>query len=89
MIELYRKLPVEIEAILWDGSTDAIMEIENWIGDGCQADFTKSKKEPTCIIPSSKGDYLANFGDYIIKGVKGECYPCKPDIFKMIYEKVS
>jgi len=38
------------------------------------------------IIPTLEGDHLANIHDWIIKGVKGEFYPCKPDIFEMTYE---
>jgi len=41
------------------------------------------------IIHSLKGDHFANVGDWIIKGIKGEFYPCKPDIFEKTYEKVN
>lgn len=44
--------------------------------------------EHGCTIETLEGSMLANFGDYIIKGVKGELYPCKPDIFTMTYEPV-
>lgn len=40
------------------------------------------------VIPTLEGDHIADFDDYIIKGVKGEFYPCKPDIFEETYEKV-
>jgi hypothetical protein len=83
----FRKKPVVIEAVQWDGSAEAISQIEEWIGDGCQADFTKS--EPTCIIPTLEGDMTASLGDWIIKGIKGEVYPCKPDIFTQTYDSVS
>lgn len=42
----------------------------------------------TMTIKTLEGDMTANIGDYIIKGVKGEFYPCKPDIFKQTYEPV-
>ncbi len=38
------------------------------------------------IIPTLEGDHIAQVGDYIIRGVAGECYPCKPDIFNKTYE---
>ena len=41
------------------------------------------------IIPTLEGDHEASVGDYIIKGVQGEFYPCKPDIFKQTYEKIN
>lgn len=41
------------------------------------------------IIHTLEGDMLANIGDWIITGIKGEKYPCKPDIFEQLYEKVE
>jgi hypothetical protein len=41
------------------------------------------------IIPTLEGDHLAEHGDWIIRGVKGEYYPCKPDIFVMTYDLVT
>jgi hypothetical protein len=46
------------------------------------------KMEGGFTIPTLEGNIIASFGDYIIKGVKGEYYPCKPDIFEMTYEKL-
>lgn len=43
----------------------------------------------TCIIPTLEGDHLASEGDFIIRGVNGEFYPCKPDIFWKTYELVE
>ena len=43
------------------------------------------KREGGIIIKTLEGEHVASFGDFIIKGVKGEFYPCKPDIFKMTY----
>lgn len=40
----------------------------------------------TCIIPTLEGQHIATEGDWIIKGVKGEFYPCKPEIFEMTYD---
>lgn len=44
--------------------------------------------EEEVVLDTLEGDMKANEGDWIIKGVKGELYPCKPDVFKMTYEKV-
>ena len=83
------KKPISVEAVLWDGSIEALIKIEEMIGDGPQADFTKSGEEyGQCIIPTLEGDMKGNIGDWIIKA-RGECYPCKPDIFKATYSFVS
>lgn len=78
----YRKKPVIIEAIQWDGSFE---------GSLFARDFLKCKHEilKKCIrIKTLEGTMEAVPGDFIIKGVGGEFYPCKPDIFEKTYEKV-
>ena len=50
-------------------------------------EFKKYVKKPI-TVHTLEGDMVANEGDYIIKGIKGEFYPCKPDIFKETYEEV-
>lgn len=82
----YRKRPVVIDAIKWDGSVKAHLEIEEWVGDGIQADFTNPDIPIT--IPTLEGDMTGKLGDYIIRGIKGEVYPCKPDIFELTYERL-
>ena len=47
------------------------------------------KEEGTLLIRTLEGDHIASVGDYIIKGIKGEIYPCKPDIFEKTYEEVE
>lgn len=83
MIKKYRKKPVVIEAIQWNGSN--AFEIWN--------DFEdipiRLKEEGTLLISTLEGDHIASIGDYIIKGIKGELYPCKPDIFEETYEEVE
>ena len=75
----YVKKPVVIEALQFDG--------KNWeaIGEfvGQQAEC---RGKEVLVIKTLEGDMLANAGDYIIKGIKGEFYPCKPDIFEDTYE---
>lgn len=87
----YRKKPVVIEAKQFKGDVENILEILNWI-----ADFHKLIGKPVArfeggvlIIPTLEGDMTAQIGDWIIKGVQNEFYPCKPDIFNNTYEEVS
>ena len=78
----YRKKPVEIEAIQWTG--DNLVEISQFMTNG-----RYDSKTQTIQIETREGTMSANVGDYIIKGVKGEFYPCKPDIFEQTYDKVG
>ena len=81
----YRKKPVVIEAVQFTDKSK----------DRCLNDIAGSYPgydeggNPTLIIQTLEGDMVANIGDWIIKGVKGEFYPCKPDIFEMTYEAVE
>lgn len=75
----YRKKPVEIDAIQWTG--DNKLEIF----DFCNMSYITDQE---LRIQTLEGSMIADKGDYIIKGVKGEFYPCKPDIFELTYEKV-
>ena len=59
------------------------------IGEEKWYEFVEEKlKEDGIVIPTLEGEHLASWGDYVIKGVKGEYYPCKPDIFELTYDKV-
>ncbi len=85
----YRKKPVVIEAFKWTGGPDqeedpvwiveAIKKGEVWFKDIGTPDVR-------CCIKTLEGTMAASVGDYIIKGVKGEIYPCKPEIFEATYE---
>lgn len=86
MIKTYVKKPVKIEAIQYLG--DNIDEIENFI-DNPVIKYYSSDEEYAIGIPTLEGIMKALVGDYIIKGVQGECYPCKPDIFKLTYDEVQ
>lgn len=81
MIKKYRKKPVVIEAVQWVGNN--LSDIETFIGRSVK------NKETTIVIRTLEGDMEASIGDYIIKGVNGEFYPCKPDIFDKTYEEVK
>lgn len=81
----YRKKPVEVEAIQWIGKFDRNMSL--FVGDKATI---KGVEEPfEMIIHTLEGDMQANIGDFIIRGVNGEFYPCKPDIFEKTYERVD
>lgn len=73
----FRKKPVVIEAVQWKGENQN--EIASFMG---VASFVGYKVE----INTLEGMLTADVGDWIIKGVKGEFYPCKPDIFEVTYE---
>ena len=60
-----------------------LSEIDNFMG------ATVENKGKTLVIHTLEGDMEASIGDYIIKGVNGEFYPCKPDIFAKTYEEVT
>ena len=82
----YRKKPVVIEAIqLEDLEVYNLMSIQHLVGLG--KDIFEVKDDGL-IIKTLEGDMKASIGDWIIKGVQGEFYPCKPDIFNLTYEKV-
>ena len=79
----FRKKPVVIEAIQFDGSEEGAQDIDKFVGQNLEA------RDRQLIIPTLEGDHRASVGDWIIKGVKGEFYPCKPDIFDATYEAVE
>ena len=81
----YRKKPVIVDVILWDGGNKG--EVERFMGQ--KIDHAYTSTNDILMIPTLEGYMSAYKGDWIIKGVKGEFYPCKPDIFNMTYEKVE
>lgn len=86
----YRKKPVVIEARQWDGTNENAAEITKWMGNTevllCE-DFLEDGR--FFEIKTLEGSMKASENDFIIKGVKGEFYPCKPDIFEETYELVE
>lgn len=84
MAGTYRKRPVTIEAIQRTGLNDT--EIVTWAYGGWDKSKMWQHADGSLIIPTLEGDHKALVGDWIIKGVQGEFYPCKPDIFAMTYE---
>lgn len=79
----YRKKPVVIEAVQWDGKADTA---NTFIGTDWRYGGTGGG---AIIIPTLEGEMCGEVDDWIIKGIKGEFYPCKPDIFEATYEKVT
>jgi len=82
----FRKKPVVIEAVQF---TRMNWEAVQSFTQGEAHTLTIEKRmdgKCTCIIPTLEGQHIATEGDWIIKGVQGEYYPCKPDIFEQTYE---
>ena len=83
----FRKKPVVIEAIQFTG--DNFFEIARFIGHKEDVLSNLELHSTDCpIIKTLEGDMHTSKGDWIIKGVQGEFYPCKPDIFEQTYERI-
>lgn len=91
----YRKKPVVVEAFQYNGD---LMDrcgkyyVPEWAGKAFEQGIMFYKemyiKPAELFIKTLEGDHHVSIGDYIIKGVQGELYPCKPDIFEQTYEEV-
>lgn len=99
----FRKKPVVIDAFIWKSigvyiGEDAMQLADeaNIISYQKKHGYKGRKSCPQCnkllnghgLCPTLEGEHIVCPDDYIIKGVKGEFYPCKPDIFKMTYDKI-
>ena len=80
----FRKKPVVIEAVHYDGTNEGYERVCAF-APGVHFEPTGDSK---FIVPTLEGPHTASPGDWIIRGVKGELYPCKPDIFEQTYELV-
>lgn len=85
----YRKKPVVIEAMQFSDTAESIAELSDFIDDQDLRVSYEHPESPVVKIETLEGIMIASVGDYIIKGVKGEFYPCKPDIFEQTYESVE
>ncbi len=92
----YRKKPVIIEAKRWYGTAEGATKIIQWVLDnGGTARYHDKDDDFPNELPSQlaidtlEGTMLASPGDWIIQGVQGEFYPCKPDIFEATYEAME
>ena len=96
---LFKKKPVIIEAFLWTGGNHRVMNNFLSVDDDANSKplamgnknyyIDHAKVDGGLIIKTLEGEHIASIGDWIIKGVNGEFYPCKPDIFVKTYELVS
>lgn len=95
MATKFRKKPVVIEAMQFDGSWQSAQPILVWMETDRPLDRSGARWSdnngagPFIHINTLEGEMTASPGDWIIKGVKGEFYPCKPDIFEQTYEPVD
>lgn len=88
MVKDYMKKQVVIQAMVWTG--DNVDKLEEFMGKEENKNWYRDHEETGDLyIHTLEWDHRASIGDYIIKGVKGEFYPCKPDIFEMTYEEVQ
>jgi hypothetical protein len=96
MIRTYRKKPVDIQAIEWTGSnlreiidfTGLHPSAQKWVDEGWEH-YEEVVKVNGLKIFTIEGAMNASIGDMIIRGVKGEFYPCKPDIFEQTYTLIT
>jgi len=77
----YRKKPIVIEAIQWTGKMTDLEPLGSY-----ERGVSQELTSDTLQIETLEGVMTANVGDFIIKGINGELYPCKPDIFNKTYE---
>lgn len=80
----FRKKPIIIEAVQWVGQS--MYDLDDFIDGDDSFGFTEDKK---VIIETLEGTMTVQLNDWIIKGINGEFYPCKPDIFEKTYEPVD
>lgn len=93
----YRKRPVTIEAKRLENNYESITSAIEFVFNigmetseiGERATVNAVVHDGGFVIPTLEGNMMARFGDYIIQGVNGEFYPCKPDIFEKTYDPVE
>ena len=86
----YRKKPVVIDAWEWTGKSPFELPVPEWCKPGHGIVFRKPDDgDPYVTINTLEGKMMVRPGDWIIRGVKGELYPCKPEIFAETYEPVT
>lgn len=80
----FRKKPVEIQAVQLP-----ITSAPSWLADAMGAEEVHLFADGTATISTLEGMMTASAGDWIIQGIKGEIYPCKPDIFAATYDELA
>lgn len=90
MVTKYKQKPIEVEAVLL--TTDTLMDVIGFLCPNLicidHSTLHLIREQRYLTIKTLEGEMKASFGDYIIRGVTGEIYPCKPEIFEQTYEKV-
>lgn len=86
MVKTYEKKPVQIEALQWDGQN--YEEVSDFLEEAVNGSIIHSSQTPEVFINTLEGIMNAKVGDFIIKGVKGEFYPCDEEIFHLTYKEV-
>lgn len=81
----YRTKPVVVEAMQYVGTN--FLELNEWSNHQVKVDIRSHSNK--VVIPTLEGGMEVSLGDYVIKGIQGEFYPCKPDIFEATYEKAN
>lgn len=87
-VQRFRKRPVVIEAMQFDGTKESVNQVLGWIGSN-GGEARRAGSEPpfyAILIKTLEGTMTANPGDWIIRGVQGEFYPCKSGIFEATYD---
>lgn len=89
-VQRYRKKPVEIEAMQLQDDLRQVRDVALWIAEngGIYSEPFLSTPDHALSILTLEGDMKAAVGDWIIRGVEGEFYPCKPSVFEATYEPV-
>lgn len=83
----FRKKPVVIEAVRWNGKYTDGTEWPDWFRDAWdQTKLYFYLGGRDLAVETLEGQMVARIGDFVIQGIKGEIYPCKPDIFDATYE---
>lgn len=82
----FRSKPVVIDAMNWDGSASALAALQSFVGESLDCPSGPNPHDGTLVIRTLEGNMRASKGDWIIKGTRGEFYPCKPDVFATKYE---
>lgn len=85
MVNKYVKRPVIIEAIEFDGTQESKKEIMDW----SEGNVGKSAFTHELFVQTLEGFLKIQNGDFVIKGIKGEFYPCKPDFFHATYDRIE
>lgn len=84
----YRKKPVVIEAFQWLPSPNGHLFWPDWFRQAVNTEIASVQPDGSVQIKTLEGDHRGDIRDWIIQGVKGELYPCKPDIFEALYDQV-